>query len=59
MATAPVSGSISTMHPCVATAVADAVAHLGIEVDRLPIRPDRLLAELRAASETAEGSRPG
>jgi aerobic carbon-monoxide dehydrogenase large subunit len=43
---------------CVATAVADAVAHLGIEVDRLPIRPDRLLAELRAARETAEGSRP-
>ncbi len=43
---------------CVATAVADAVAHLGIEVDRLPLRPDRLLAELRAASETAEGSRP-
>ena len=43
---------------CVATAVADAVAHLGIEVDRLPIRPDRLLAALRAASETAEGSRP-
>jgi len=43
---------------CVATAVADAVAHLGIEVDRLPIRPDRLRAELRAASETAEGSRP-
>src|SRR4051794_15991051 len=42
---------------CVATAVADAVAHLGIEVDRLPIRPDRLLADLRAA-RTTEGSRP-
>jgi aerobic carbon-monoxide dehydrogenase large subunit len=41
---------------CVATAVADAVAHLGIEVDRLPIRPDRLLADLRAARTTAEGS---
>jgi CO/xanthine dehydrogenase Mo-binding subunit len=40
----------------VATAVADAVAHLGIEVDRLPIRPDRLLAALRAARDT-EGSR--
>jgi carbon-monoxide dehydrogenase large subunit len=37
---------------CVATAVADAVAHLGIEIDRLPIRPDRLLADLRAARET-------
>jgi carbon-monoxide dehydrogenase large subunit len=37
---------------CVATAVADAVAHLGIEIDRLPIRPDRLLAALRAARDT-------
>jgi carbon-monoxide dehydrogenase large subunit len=40
---------------CVATAVADAVAHLGIEVDRLPIRPDDLLAALRR-SRRAEGS---
>jgi carbon-monoxide dehydrogenase large subunit len=32
---------------CVATAVADALAHLGIEIDRLPIRPDDLLAALR------------
>jgi aerobic carbon-monoxide dehydrogenase large subunit len=36
---------------CVATAVADAVAHLGIEIDRLPIRPDHLLAALRSAAE--------
>src|SRR5919202_6583721 len=42
---------------CVATAVADAVGHLGIEVDRLPIRPDRLVAELHAARDRAEGSR--
>jgi carbon-monoxide dehydrogenase large subunit len=40
---------------CVATAVADAVAHLGIEVDRLPIRPDDLLAALRR-SRPAEGN---
>ena len=41
---------------CVATAVADALAHLGIEVDRLPIRPDRLLSDLHAARATHEGS---
>ncbi len=40
---------------CVATAVADAVAHLGIEIDRVPIRPDHLLAELRSHSHV-EGS---
>jgi carbon-monoxide dehydrogenase large subunit len=40
---------------CVATAVADALAHLGVEVDRLPIRPDRLLAAMRAARDP-EGS---
>ena len=40
---------------CVATAVADAVAHLGIEIDRIPIRPDHLLAALRA-SRPVEGS---
>ena len=28
---------------------ADAVAHLGIEIDRLPIRPDDLLAALQRA----------
>ena len=42
---------------CVANAVDDALAHLGVEVDRLPIRPDRLLAAMRAARDT-EGSRP-
>jgi len=40
---------------CVATAVADALAHLGVEVDRVPIRPDRLLAAMRAARDP-EGS---
>jgi aerobic carbon-monoxide dehydrogenase large subunit len=40
---------------CVASAVADAVAHLGIEIDRLPIRPDDILAALHAAERT-EGS---
>jgi aerobic carbon-monoxide dehydrogenase large subunit len=35
---------------CVATAAADALAHLGIEIDRVPIRPDHLLAALRAAT---------
>src|SRR3712207_8571547 len=28
---------------CIATAVADAVAHLGIEVDSLPITPEQLV----------------
>jgi REP element-mobilizing transposase RayT len=41
---------------CVATAVADAVAHLGIEIDRIPIRPDHLHAALRAARDDTEGS---
>ena len=40
---------------CVATAVADAVAHLGIEIDRLPIRPDHVLAALHSGGRT-EGS---
>ncbi|HYM58903.1 MAG TPA: xanthine dehydrogenase family protein molybdopterin-binding subunit [Solirubrobacteraceae bacterium] len=40
---------------CVATAVADAVAHLGIEIDRLPIRPDHVLAALHDGGRT-EGS---
>jgi carbon-monoxide dehydrogenase large subunit len=43
---------------CVASAVADALAHLGIEVDRLPIRPDHLLAALQDARRT-EGSTAG
>jgi carbon-monoxide dehydrogenase large subunit len=41
---------------CVATAVADAVAHLGIEIDRLPIRPDNLLAALKGAREVDRGA---
>jgi carbon-monoxide dehydrogenase large subunit len=42
---------------CVATAVADALAHLGIEIDRLPIRPDHLLAALRAAAKEESTAR--
>jgi carbon-monoxide dehydrogenase large subunit len=41
---------------CIATAVADAVAHLGVEVDRLPIRPDELLAALRERRPEQEES---
>ena len=32
---------------CIATAVSDALAHLGVEVDRIPITPDRLHEALR------------
>jgi aerobic carbon-monoxide dehydrogenase large subunit len=32
---------------CIATAVSDALAHLGAEVDRIPITPDRLHEALR------------
>jgi carbon-monoxide dehydrogenase large subunit len=48
-------GGLMGAPACVATAVADAVAHLGVEIDRLPIRPDDLLAALGAA-RSAEGS---
>ena len=34
----------------IANAVADAVAHLGIEIDTIPIRPDRLLEEIDKAA---------
>jgi carbon-monoxide dehydrogenase large subunit len=34
---------------CIACAVTDAVVHLGIEVDRIPITPERLLGGLRDA----------
>jgi carbon-monoxide dehydrogenase large subunit len=34
---------------CVATAVNDAVAHLGIQIDRLPIKPEDLLRALEEA----------
>ena len=36
---------------CIASAVADAVAHLGIEVDSIPITPDRLLRSIRRGAE--------
>jgi carbon-monoxide dehydrogenase large subunit len=39
----------------IASAVADAVAHLDIEIDRLPITPDRLLAAIRESQEAHEG----
>jgi carbon-monoxide dehydrogenase large subunit len=35
----------------IANAVADAVAHLGIEIDTIPIRPDRLLEEIDKAAQ--------
>ena len=37
---------------CIASAVADAVAHLGVEVDWIPITPERLVRAIDAASET-------
>ena len=39
----------------IACAVNDAVAHLGIEIDQLPITPDRLLAAIK---ESREGNAP-
>ena len=36
---------------CIATAVADAVGHLGIEIDRLPITPERVYEALRSAED--------
>jgi carbon-monoxide dehydrogenase large subunit len=38
---------------CIASAVADAVAHVGVEVDRIPITPERLLAAIDAAGSEA------
>lgn len=35
---------------CIATAVADAVAHLDVEVDRIPITPERLLRAIAGAA---------
>ena len=35
---------------CIATAVADAVGHLGIEIDRLPITPEQLCRAARAGA---------
>jgi carbon-monoxide dehydrogenase large subunit len=37
---------------CIACAVADAVAHLGVEVDRIPVTPERLLGALRDAERS-------
>src|SRR3712207_4020187 len=39
---------------CVATAVADAVAHLGIEIDSLPITPEQLVWALHGARTPEE-----
>ncbi len=38
---------------CIASAVADAVAHLGVQVDRIPITPERLLNAMDAAGSEA------
>jgi carbon-monoxide dehydrogenase large subunit len=35
----------------VANAVADAVAHMGIEIDRIPITPAWLLGEIEAVTQ--------
>lgn len=40
---------------CIATAVADAVAHLGIEIDSLPITPETLYRAIQQA-RSKEGS---
>jgi NADPH2:quinone reductase len=40
---------------CIATAVNDAVAHLGIELDELPITPDRLSAALEEVPDPEPG----
>jgi carbon-monoxide dehydrogenase large subunit len=41
---------------CLATAVADAVAHLGIEVDRLPITPESLARALEQTRSSEKGA---
>jgi carbon-monoxide dehydrogenase large subunit len=41
---------------CIATAVADAVAHLGIEIDSLPITPERLVRALEGARSPERGA---
>ncbi len=43
---------------CIATALNDAVAHLGIELDELPITPETLLLAIdRATTRTEEVTR--
>ena len=37
---------------CIASAVADAVAHLGVEIDRIPVTPERLLQAISTPSLT-------
>ena len=41
-----------------ANAVSDALAHLGVEVDQLPITPERLLAAMRDGADAAVGGSP-
>jgi len=41
---------------CVVNAVTDAVAHLGIEIDHIPITPEDLVVALRTADRTEEKS---
>jgi Molybdopterin-binding domain of aldehyde dehydrogenase len=38
---------------CIASAVADALAHLGVQVDQIPITPERLLGAIEAAGAEA------
>jgi carbon-monoxide dehydrogenase large subunit len=38
---------------CVANAVADAVAHLGVEIDRIPITPERLRRAIATGAEVS------
>lgn len=42
---------------CIASAVADAVAHLDVEVDRIPISPERLLRSIGSAAKTTAATR--
>ena len=39
---------------CIASAVADALAHLDVEVDWLPITPERVLEAIRAKQEVSQ-----
>ena len=40
----------------IANAVSDALAHLGIEIDELPVTPDRLFQRIRDVAGKVQGS---
>ena len=44
-------GSINPVAPAVANALADALSPLGIEIDELPMTPERLFRLIAAAKE--------